>query len=229
MIYRNFVIFVLVVSICGCVAPSSVYHSSSALSVPMNSSVLILPPDVLISLLNAGGNAEPRSDWSKEVQASLEVAIQGHLYQKGVRFIPYGKSELTDNHVGILRQANVLMDAIELSQVKQGITSERIYAFGKGSLEDLKPFDADYALVTVLRANKASGGRTAVAILGAFAGATIETNTAEFRVGLFDLRDGQLKWANFDPLALADIGNVISASEKAWEKAITHILVEIPL
>ena len=229
MKYKNFVIFGFVLLVYGCVAPSTVYHSTGALSVPMNSSVLILPPDVVVSLLNAGGNTEPRADWSKEVQASLEEAIQGHLYTKGVRFVPYGHNELSDNHIGVLRQANVLMDAVQLSQVKQGIGSERIYAFGKGSLESLAPFDADYALVTVLRANKASGGRTAVAILGAIAGAAVTTNTAEFRAGLFDLRDGQLKWANFDPAALAEIGNVVSANERAWEKAIAHILVEIPL
>ena len=221
-------LFAIVLFLNACVAPSNIYHSSSSLSVPMNTSVLIVPPDVVISLLNAGGNKEPRADWSENVQSSLEDAIQGYLYSKGVRFISYGQKTIADEHIDIMRQANVLMDAVELSQVRQGI-GERIYAIDKSTLEKLTPFRAEYALVTVLRAELASGGRTAVAILSSIAGVAVKTNSAEFRVALFDLRDGQLKWANFDKAALAEVGNLVKANESGWEKAIAHILVGIPL
>ncbi len=226
---RSLVFGVVVLMLSGCVAPSNVYHSSTALPASLKSSVLILPPDVVVSVLNAGGTTEPRADWSAEVRTGLIEALQGHLYAKGVRFIPYDGADVSDDHLDVMRQANVMMDAVELAQAKQGIGSQRIYALGKGSREALRQYDADYVLVSVVRANQASGGRTAVAILGAVAGVAVETNAAEFRVGLFDLRDGQLKWANFDAQALPDIGNLVDASDADWSEAVAHLLTEMPL
>ena len=63
------------------------------------------------------------------------------------------------------------------------------------------------------------GGRTAVAVFAAIGGVAVQTSDAQYRVAIFDVRDGQCIWANFDPMALPD-GNWIDADEEAWAEII---------
>lgn len=228
MFKRTCVIFLSALVVTGCAAPSTVYHSPLAAASPMNPKVLILPPDVVVSLRNAGGSTEPRADWSDQVRGELVGALEEFLYGRGVQFVPYGDDGILDNHLDIIRDANVNMDAVQLSQGGGSIDAERKYALGRANKDMLTDYNADYLLVSVVRANVASAGRQAVAILGAIGGVSFETSSAEFRVGLFDLRDGQLKWANFDPFALPDLGNLTKADAEDWQEAVAHLLVEIP-
>lgn len=223
------VIVLPVLAILGaCAAPSQVYHSADALPAPIQPSLLILPSDVVISIKTAGGTVEPRADWTETVSANLGNALQEHLYNNGVRFVEYG-DQLLDQDVSIVRQTNVLLDAIELSQVKQMIGSGREYQLGESEVTRLQEFGTDYALLIVLRANRASGGRQAVAVLAAIGGVAVDTSSATFRSGLIDLRDGHIKWANFDPYALADIGDPVKSDNKRWAEAVAHLLREAPL
>ncbi len=226
---KIFFVLLAVMFIHGCVAPTNVYHSSVAQPAPLNPKVLILPPDVVISKLNAGGTTEPVAEWSQDVTETLESVLAEKFYEQGVQFIPYGYTEIQDEHVDVIRQANVMMDAVELAQVREGIGASRNYALGKGSLESLDGYPADYLMITVVRGNVATGGRVGVALLGAIAGVTVEMNSTQFRVGVFDLRDGQLKWANFDNDALAEVGNLVNANEDRWSNAVDHLLTEFPL
>jgi hypothetical protein len=208
---------------------SNVYHSSSSMTPPLSSKVLIFPPDAIVNLKNAGGSSEPRADWSEQVQSDLTDALIGYMFENGIEAVPYGSNKLSDNHIDVLRQATVMMDGVELSQRGGGIGSQRLYALSQNQLDKLEQFDADYLLIVALRSDVASGGRQAVAVLGALAGAVVETSSAQFRAAVFDLRDGQLAWANVDAQALSDIGNVVRADDAKWEKAIDHILSEFPL
>ena len=227
---RNIIGLISLLVATGCATvTSNVYQSASAMSPPFSSKILILPSDVVISLKNAGGNNEPRADWSEQTQSNLQEAIIGYMFENGVEAIPYGSSRLEDGHVNVLRQAMVMMDGVELSQKGGGIGSERFYALSADSRVKLEGFGADYVLIVALRSEVASGGRQAVAILGALAGAAVSTSSAQFRAAIFDLRDGQLAWANFDAAALSDIGNVVNAGEEKWAVAVSHILSEFPL
>ena len=208
---------------------SNVYHSASSMTPPLSSKVLIFPPDAVVNLKNAGGSSEPRADWSEQVQSALTDAVVNYMFENGIEAIPYGSNTVSDQHIDVLRQATVMMDGVELSQRGGGIGSQRLYALSQDQLDKLDSYGADYLLIVALRSDVASGGRQAVAILGALAGAVVETSSAQFRAAVFDLRDGQLAWANVDAQALSDIGNVVTANETGWERAIDHILSEFPL
>ena len=220
----------LLLFITGCATvTSNIYHSPSGRTPPLSSKILILPSDVAIYVKTAGGSNELRADWSKNVRENLGQSISNFMFENGVQLVPYASQQIQDEHVGVLRQATVMMDAIELMQRQTGIGAERHYALGEGSIQALADFEADYVLVTALRTEIASGGRQVVALLGAFSGATITTSSAQFRAAIFDLRDGQLTWANFDPHALSDVGNLTTATEEDWTQATEHILSEFPL
>lgn len=212
----------------GCVPPSRVYHSKDTIAPPLQSSVVVLPPDVVVSVMNAGGNLEPRADWSEAVARNLEETLVAYMYDYGVEVIPYG-GELKDQDVALFRQLNVLLDAIEMGQVRDGIGGDRDYAIGRAEREGLSNLGADYAILIVLRANRASTGRQVFAVISAVARVPVETSSLRFRSALIDLRDGHITWANFDDTALADIGDLLKASPEKWAKALEHLLREFPL
>ncbi len=225
---KYLLVFGFLAALVGCAAPSKVYHSPDALAAPIEPAVLILPPDVLINVKTAGGTVEPRADWTETVVVKLDAALQQHLYEHGVRFVEYGP-QLLDQDVDIIRQTNVLLDAIELSQLRKTISGGREYKLGEDETARLREFGTDYALLIVLRSNRASGGRQAVAILAAIGGVAVDTSSATFRSALIDLRNGYIKWANFDIAALADIGDPVKSDEQRWAKAVEHLLREAPL
>ena len=218
-------------SLAGCTTvASNIYHSPTGQPPPLTSKVLILPPEVVIYLKNAGGNNEPRADWSDIVQTNLSASLTEYMFEQAVEVVPYPHEDISDDHMNAIRQAAVMMDAVELSQMGGGsVGGTRVYALGAGTIESLSPLGADYVLVTEMSSEVASSGRVAVAVLGALAGVSTSMSSAQFRVGLFDLRDGQIIWANNDRQALADIGNVVQADSEGWSKAVEHILSEFPL
>ncbi len=222
----------------GCaVSPSLVYHSPDAQFPPMEPSIVVLPADVVVSRMTAGGDLEARLDWSESVSAALRAAMKEHMYSRGIRFREYG-DVLRDQDVNAIRSINVLLDAIELSQLKtadlsaRGTTfmgGDRDYVLGETERSGFEEFDTDYALLVVLRANRASGGRIATAVLAGVAGVAIETSSMQFRSALIDLRDGHVKWANFDDSALQDVGDLLEASDLKWNRAMEHLLSDFPL
>lgn len=227
--FRNLLAISLAVCLAGCQGSSYIYHSGSSLPPPMNASVLVMPPDVVISLLHAGDHEEPRADWSRQVRENLDQAIQGYMFEQGIEFVPYPAQEVADDHLDVVRLANVTLDAIELALINEAGGSDRLYSIGEGPLSTLTGLDADYLMVVMLHANLATGGRKAVAAMTSVLGELIDTKSAEFRIALFDMRDGQLKWANLDPWALPNIGTLVDADEEEWSKAINYIMSEMPL
>lgn len=230
---RGFVCGLVVVVLGGCAAQSLVYHSADAQSVPVEPTVLVLPPDVIISRLKAGGNTEAQADWSEAVSDALMGALREHFWSNGIEFVEYGDS-VADGDIAMIRQLNTQLDAIELRLLKErlGMTSlggDRDYFIGESEMGQLRNHDKAYVLMVVLKANRATSGRMVTAVLASFAGAAIETNSLQFRSALIDLRDGHVKWANFDDQALAEVGDVLNADEKKWARAVEHLLRDFPL
>jgi hypothetical protein len=218
----------VVFSLSGCVS-SNVYQSTTALSPPINPSVLVLPADVEISLMNAGGNLEPRADWSEAARKGLYAALEEYFFEKGVLPVSYEGEVLADRDVDVIRQANVNLDAIELAQVRGTMPGLRSYALTPELLENMEKYEADYAAFVMLRASQASGGRVAVGLLAAVGGISLEMGNASYRVAIFDLRDGQVTWANFDAEALGVLGNPAEASSEAWQKSFESLFRDFPL
>ena len=224
-----------------CGTQSLVYHSADARAAPLDPSVVLLPPDVVVSLHTAGGHAKPRADWSERVSRRLLEALRAQLYERGVRFEEYGH-DIEDSDVDAIRQVNVMLDAIELNRLKGladmrqvGVTAiggDRDYSLGEEEQDRFRSFGTDYALYVVLRANRASSGRVITTVLAEVATlglSGMDASTMQFRSALIDLRDGHIKWANFDSEALSDVGDLLSAKHRRWRRAVDHLLNGFPL
>ncbi len=213
----------------GCVAPNVVYHSGTALQAPLHPSLTVLRPDAVVSLQTAGGMLEPRADWSEHVAKSLESAVHAHLFDAGVDFtdVPAGTE---DDEYAMWQSINLTLDAVELAMVKSAIGDSRAYVMDEAQRDRVaRSTGADYALALVYRANRSSAGRIATSALVSLAGVSMEHNRARFRCALIDLRDGHVKWANFDSGNAVANFDPASESERQWRKAVDVLMSEFPL
>jgi hypothetical protein len=208
----------------GCAGVASdVYSNPSAQVAPMKPKVIFVPSDVEISIRNAGGDLELNAEMSDGVSEAYNAAAMNLMFERGVQFIPYGTRGLKDEHVDVVREANTIMDSIQLSQsANGGIGSDRNFSLSEAARREFAEYGADYVTFSVLRAATASAGRQTVAVIAAIGGVPVNTSDAQFRVAVFDLRDGQCIWANFDPMALPD-GDWVDADEEDWEEIIDHM------
>ena len=208
---------------------SNVYNNASSQISPISPTIVFMPADMEISIQNAGGDLELDVELSDASREGYEMAVEEFMFERGVRVIPYGTVTTLDAHLDLVREANTVMDSIELSQsASGGISSSRNLSLSQSARASLAEFDADYVTFTVLRSFAPSGGRQAVAVLAAIGGVAIQTSGAKFRVAVFDLRDGQCVWANFDPMALPD-GKWVNADNDEWLENIQHMYQEFPL
>ena len=213
----------------GCVSPNVVYHSGSALEAPLHPSLTVLHPDAVVSLQTSGGLLEPRADWSEKAAQSFLDAMHAHLFDAGVDFTdaPAGSE---DDEYAMWQSINLTLDAVELAMLKGSIGDSRAYVMDKAQRERVvESTGADYALALVFRSNRSSGGRIATSLLVGLAGVSMEHNRARFRCALIDLRDGHVKWANFDANDAMVSFNPDSDSEKQWRKVADFLMSEFPL
>ena len=217
---------ILMIIMVGCASPNVIYHSSTAMPAPLHPKLTVLRPDAVVSLQTAGGLLEPRADWSEHATASLAEAVRSHLFDAGIDFTdaPVG----TDDDEYIMRQSiNLVLDAVELSTVKGTIGDARTYVMDKAQRKRVaEATGADYALAMVYRYNRGSGGKVFVSLMSGTA-----INSARFRCALIDLRDGQVKWANFDFANAKSAAHVNpdSTRPKTWRKAVDFLMKEFPL
>lgn len=217
---------VTALALAGCAAPSVTYHSNSALPAPLHPNLTVLRPDAVVSLHTAGGMEEPRADWSENVTNQLAAAVESHLFDAGVDFTD-APAGTPDDEYTMWQSINLVLDAVELATIKGSIGDARSYVMDKTQRDRVRDATgADYALALVFRANRSSGGRIALSMLAMGA---MEHNRARFRCALIDLRDGHVKWANFDTNDAVSTIDPASTSEREWRKAVDVLMNEFPL
>jgi hypothetical protein len=175
-------------------------------TLPKSASVLLLPTDVELYALSAGGVSEPRADWTEAATKHMGSALKAYKARLGVDVI----DRIAENDA--LTEVNALHGA-----VARAIT---IHHFGLGlfrlptkegqldwSLGDaVRPLreqtNADYALFTWVRDSYATSSRiassVAITVLGALVGVAIVPQGGQ-QIGyasLVDLRTGQVIWFN---------------------------------
>ena len=209
----------------------SYFQSGSAMPVPLDASVLILPSDIEVSVVGVGGDAEPRADWSQAAAEGLNDALDEFFFNRGVMPVRYDHDAIADEDLDIIRQANVNLDAIQLAQQGGAMAGIREYALAPELTRNLEEYDADYAVFVMLRARQASAGRTATRVIGGLMGGqvTVGGNAIPdaYRVALIDLRDGQFVWANIDPRQ--ELGNPGEADIERWLGSFEMLFRGFPL
>lgn len=159
--------------------------------------VVVLPLDVEVSELSAGGMTEKRDDWTRLVTDNLVNGI--------TRLTPFqtmaARDELSADE---LRDVQVLFQTITVNQILHSMYGPGLLTslhgpltYQLGSLETLaQRHDADAVVVMFVRDDYATSGRKAVAVVGALTGIPVRTGVTLSSAALVH-RDGTLLWMNY--------------------------------
>ena len=187
-------------------------------ALPVNAKVVLMPTDIELFSISAGGVAEPRADWTDAATKHFKNALLEKKKKLGVISI-----ELTEKDADEFAEINELHGAIARSiaahhfgpgflnlPTKEGKLD---WSMGEAVLPVRQKTGADYALFTWVRDSHTSAERVAtmiaLAILGVGVGGGVQTGYAS----LVDLNTGQVVWFNRLARASGDLREATPAAE----------------
>lgn len=194
--------------------------------------VVLMPVDVELYSLTAGGVAEPKADWTSAARGHVANALRRQLQARHADLVDYAEPEdqaLLDRH----RQLTKLHKEVGASLLKYSITPGLRPPTKKGKLDSsLGPeavalgesAKADYGLFVVLRDSYSSAGRKALMVGAALMGVGISGGAQVGYASLVDLRNGDVVW--FNRLS-SDTGDLREADPA--QAAVQQLVKGIPL
>lgn len=211
--------------------------------VDIDGTVVVVEPDIELSLVTAGGLQEPRQAWTRDARRHYAAAVRAHLGEAGTAQAPdvdLPDDLDPDSRLGQVVRLNEAV-ALSISQflLPHGALATKRDAEGKPRLDwtlgdgvaELRTLSgADYALFTYVRDSYASGGRTALRVFGFIAGAAMGTGLdigGGQQVGvatLVDLRTGKVVWFNQLSRQSGDLREAEGA-----QKTVDLMLEDLPL
>lgn len=194
----------------------------------LSGSVVLIEPDIELSELGAGGMAEPRKEWTNTARLLYPQAAREVLAAQGIGMRPDFILPADAGPDNRMRQLTLLSQAVSMSilQYGRGVGPGTLrnkhgkfdWSLGPGVEELRRATGADYGLFTYIRDSYASGGRTAMRIVGmVLLGGDIGGGMQVGVASLVDLRTGQVVWHNLLVDQTGDLRNLQGARETAGD------------
>ena len=185
---------------------------------PKNAKVVIMPTDIELFSISAGGVPEPRADWTEAASKHFKAALIAKKKSLGATTV-----ELTEKDADEVAEINTLHAAIARAvSLHHFGTSNFNLPTKAGKLDwslgdTVRPIrdksGADYALFSWIRDSYASGERVATMIVLALFGIGVTGGSQVGYASLVDLNTGQIVWFN----RLLRAGGDLREAEKATE------------
>jgi hypothetical protein len=212
------VLGVIVLATSGCT--STRQHAAADFKPPQgNYSIIVMRPDIAVSLLTAGGTLEQREDWTNTARDNVLVAIRKQQLSRGgetrvaltredAGAPPEVVLELERLHevVGQSIRLHKYTPGAELPTKKSGLD----WTLGELAVQYGKTSGHDYALFLFARDSFSSGGRAALQALG-FLGCVVGVclvpggGMQQGFVSLVDLKSGKVVWFNY---LVSEVGDI---------------------
>lgn len=203
--------------------------SSTAAKPPAGARVLIVQPDIQLSLLTVTGLSETRADWSNQAQDNIRKELKAATVGKSHTFRELDPTAVEEPRIAQLLRLNEAVGSsiqgfnygLYKLPTKKGFN----WTLGEGAQSLAQTYDADYALFTFSRGAFSSGGRKAAMVGMAMLGVGIPAAQQTAFVSLVDLKTGRIVWYNF---AVAGAGSDMRTPEGAKSFA-QALLKDAPL
>ncbi len=185
---------------------------------PAASTLLVVPADLELFSISAGGVMEPRADWTSAAQRHFREALHAHRKNFGARFKELAASEL-DEFAELSHLHGAVAQAVSLHHVIGGAWRLPTKPGGlEWSLGDaVAPLrertGADFALFFWIRDSYASNERKAAMVAMALLGVGLTGGIQSGYASLVDLRDGRVVWFNALNRGFGDLREASSARE----------------
>jgi len=169
--------------------------------------VVLMPVDVELYEITAGGMVEPKGEWTDRARPAVETALARFKNSRGIGFRNLGgvgDTETRDLILRTIRLHGAVGQAIAIHRFSPGQTlpskRERFdWSLGAEVAPIGRAQRADYALFVHLHDSYSSGGRVAMAVAASvltLGRAYIQMGRQEGFASLVDLRTGEIVWFN---------------------------------
>lgn len=165
------------------------------------SRLLVVPPEMELFSISAGGVTEPRADWTEAAQKNFKAALDARGEQLGPRVEALTDAQLDEFSPILSLQRNVA-EAVFYHQFGNGPAlptkdGKLDWSLGAEAVRPLREkTGADYALFTWLRDSYASNERKATMVAMALLGSIMMGGEQVGYASLVDLRTGRVVWFN---------------------------------
>jgi hypothetical protein len=203
---KKLVIALALASSLGACATQSFHTTDSLRREAQHPRILLMPPDVELAELTAGGNLEVNAQWTQLGTANLTDAVKKRLTLMNAQFIEFRPPAEDTPEAQRLDQLQKLHGAVgttirtyHVYQATRLPTKKGAFDWTLGpATQELGTYaDADYALFVWLRDSYSTGGRAALKFLAAVAlGVYIPGGIQHGHASLVDLKTGQVVWFN---------------------------------
>ena len=167
---------------------------------PAGSKLVIVPADMELFSISAGGVSEPRADWTESAQRNFRAALAARREQLGANVVELQDADL-DEFAELNALQRAVAEAVFVHHTGMGMKlptkNERLdWSLGE-AVQPLKAkTGADYALFTWIRDSYASTERKATMIAMALLGAISAGGEQTGYASLVDLNSGRVVWFN---------------------------------
>ncbi len=220
-------------AVIGCAQTKTFVTSKELTQAPGTARVLLMPPDIELSEITAGGLHEPKAAWTKTAKGHVDAALDDVLAESGTRVVRYRAANpdqsFDKDHIQLVKLHEAVGGSIILhkyiSQFALPTKKDRFdWSLGQDVAVLREDYDADYALFVLLRDSFVSGGRVAVIAIAAIFGFGVQDGTQIGFASLVDLRTGEVVWFNHLASGTGDLRKPESA-----RGATKSLLSELPL
>lgn len=200
---------------------------------PGTARVLLMPPDVELYELTAGGLTEPQAQWTEAAKGNLADAITAIIEERDADLVPFaavGDDPLTPHpYTQVVKLHEAVGRTILVHGYLPGLSlptrKDRFdWSLGPDVVPMGEAYQADYALFVYARESFSTSGRVALVIIGALLGAYVPGGQQVGFASLVDLRSGDLVWFNQATAAIGDLREPDSARTAAG-----NLLDDLPL
>jgi len=184
--------------------------------------ILLMPPDVELATLTAGGVLEPNAEWTKAALGYITPSIREEMRSANIKIVefspPAERGPISEDELQIVKVHGVVGQSILVHQFAQNLSLPS----KKGTFDwSLGPkvrmlrnrLNADYALFVFMRDSYATAGRAALIFFGAMFGVGIPGGAQIGFTSLVDLRTGNIVWFNRLARAAGDLRTAEPARE----------------
>lgn len=163
--------------------------------------IVLMPLDVELSELGAGGGLDPKADWTSAAKTNMTTALAQERSTRNLDMVDYDPKQHSgenDEVRELMRLHGVVGQQIMISTIfplpsKAGAFD---WTLGSGVSAMAKAYDADYALFVYVRDSYASAGRVAAIAVAAIFGVGIPGGVQIGFASLVDLKTGEIVWFN---------------------------------
>lgn len=167
---------------------------------PAGSKLLLMPADMELFSISAGGVTEPRADWTEAAQKNFKAALTARRARLGAEVIELSEAQL-DEFAEVAALHRAVADAIWVHHTKRGLElptkrGQLDWSLGEAARVLKDRTGADYALFTWVRDTYASGERKAAIVAMALLGGFNTGGEQNGYASLVDLSTGRIVWFN---------------------------------